>query len=89
MRKSNVDTSRNDKSNDKTDHLRGVASPDCPGGKVGELPGGALAPIARLRTQGGVPPSEAGKFWNFDTEFTQFSDNFYAKFIPLEMFKYL
>ena len=33
---------------------RGVASPDCPGGKVGELPGGALAPIARLRAQGGV-----------------------------------
>ena len=38
---------------------------------------------------GDVPPSEAGRFWNFDTEFTQFSDNFYAKFIPLEMFKYL
>ena len=35
-----------------------------------------------------MPPSEAGRFWNFDTEFTQFSDNFYAKFIPLEMFKY-
>ena len=64
------------------------------GGKVGELPGRALAPNARLRAQGGVlrgdvPPSEAGRFWNFDTEFTQFSDNFYAKFIPLEMFKYL
>ena len=39
--------------------------------------------------RGDVPPSEAGRFWNFDTEFTQFSDNFYAKFIPLEMFKYL
>ena len=39
--------------------------------------------------RGNVPPSEAGRFWNFDTEFTQFSDNFYAKFIPLEMFKYL
>ena len=36
-----------------------------------------------------MPPSEVGRFWNFDTEFTQFSDNFYAKFIPLEMFKYL
>ena len=39
--------------------------------------------------RGDVPPWEAGRFWNFDTEFTQFSDNFYAKFIPLEMFKYL
>ena len=58
------------------------------GGKVGELPGGALAPIARLRAQGGVWGGIGG-FWNFDTEFTQFSDNFYAKFIPLEMFKYL
>ena len=38
--------------------------------------------------RGDMPPSEAGRFWNFDTKFTQFSDNFYAKFIPLEMFKY-
>ena len=59
---------------------RGVASPDCPGGggKVGELPGGGGC------LRGDVPPSEAGRFWNFDTEFTQFSDNFYAKFIPLD-----
>ena len=37
------------------------------GGKVGELPGGALAPIARLRAQGGVwggmcPPQKLEDF---------------------------
>ena len=40
-------------------------------------------------SEGGCAPLRSWKIWNFDTEFTQFSDNFYAKFIPLEMFKYL
>ena len=73
---------------------RGVASPDCPGGQSWWASRWRVsANCAHARTggclRGDVPPSEAGRFWNFDTEFTQFSDNFYAKFIPLEMFKYL
>ena len=74
---------------------RGVASLDCPGGGQSWWASRwrVSANCALARTggclRGNVPPSEAGRFWNFDTEFTQFSDNFYAKFIPLEMFKYL
>ena len=74
---------------------RGVASPDCPGGGQSWWASRwrVSANCALARTggclRGDVPPWEAGRFWNFDTEFTQFSDNFYAKFIPLEMFKYL
>ena len=73
---------------------RGVASPDCPGGQSWWASRWRVSANCALARTGGclrgdVPPSEAGRFWNFDTEFTQFSDNFYAKFIPLEMFKYL
>ena len=74
--------------------FRGVASPDCPGGQSWWASRWRVSANCALARTGGclrgdVPPSEAGRFWNFDTEFTQFSDNFYAKFIPLEMFKYL
>ena len=74
--------------------IRGVASPDCPGGQSWWASRWRVSASCALARTGGclrgdVPPSEAGRFWNFDTEFTQFSDNFYAKFIPLEMFKYL
>ena len=73
---------------------RSVASPDCPGGQgwwASQWRVSANCALARTGgcLRGDVPPWEAGRFWNFDTEFTQFSDNFYAKFIPLEMFKYL
>ena len=73
---------------------RGVASPDCPGGQSWWASQWRVSANCELTRTGGclrgdVPPSEAGRFWNFDTEFTQLSDNFYAKFIPLEMFKYL
>ena len=74
---------------------RGVASPDCLGGGqswwASRWRVSANCALARTWgvSEGGCTPSEAGRFWNFDTEFTQFSDNFYAKFIPLEMFKYL
>ena len=73
--------------------FRGVASPDCPGGQSWWASRWRVSANCALARTGGclrgdVPPSEAGRFWNFDTEFTQFSDNFYAKFIPLEMFKY-
>ena len=72
---------------------RGVASPDCLGGGGGQSWWASRwrvsANCALARTggclRGDVPP---GRFSNFDTEFTQFSDNFYVKFIPLEMFKY-
>ena len=72
---------------------RGVASPDCPGGQSWWASRWRVSANCALARTGGclrgdMPPSEAGRFWNFDTEFTQFSDNFYAKFIPLEMFKY-
>ena len=77
-----------------SDDVRGVASPDCPGGQSWWASRWRVSANCALARTGGclrgdVPPSEAGRFWNFDTEFTQFSDNFYAKFIPLEMFKYL
>ena len=76
-----------------TPKCRGVASPDCPGGQSWWASRWRVSANCALARTGGclrgdVPPSEAGRFWNFDTEFTQFSDNFYAKFIPLEMFKY-
>ena len=66
---------------------RGVASPDCPGGQSWWASRWRVSANCALARTGGclrgdVPPSEAGRFWNFDTEFTQFSDNFYAKFIP-------
>ena len=72
---------------------RGVASPDCPGGQSWRASRWRVSTNCALARTGGVSeggcaPSEAGRFWNFDTEFTQFSDNFYVKFIPLEMFKY-
>ena len=64
------------------------------GGKVGELPGGALAPIACLRAQGGVwggmcNPQKLEDFGILILNSRNLVITFMQKFIPLEMFKYL
>ena len=75
---------------------RGIASPYCPGGWTD----GESFPVAPQRqvracahgggvSEGDVPPSEVGRFWNFYTEFVQFGEYFEAKFMSLLMFIFL